>query len=410
MLHALNSAIQSHKNSYEDYFEEAKFTLALRVSIFLNISLSSLSVIFLLYFNISFFILTLFAFLAVFITFIIIIKTGKYKTPTLWFILLGTFLCNYTLYAFPDQPHIMDSLWMVLTISLAYYLLQIRIAVFISIINLFSLTGFYLFFLNDQIKLMQLASEEQIIGLGVNLFVCLSIIIYLIYQNTKTTTFARMKIKETESQLKHQLYTIHKQNEEKTVLIKEIHHRVKNNLQVITSLLRLQSHELTNAEAIDKFNDTTNRVLAMAKIHEKMYQSERLSHINMKDYFTNLAIDLKDSIQLEQEIQMNIHCEIQEINLKAIVPIAIIINELLSNSFKHAFNDCDSPSVSINFEENTDKTLSLIYADSGCWKIAEKQDSFGFELIKLMTEQLNGQLDFDMEHSTYSFRFETAKW
>lgn len=410
MLHALNSAIQSHKDSYEDYFEKAKFILALRISFFLSVSVLILSLVFLFYFGHTAFIFGFIAFVSFFLTLIKIVFTGQYKLFTTIYIVIGVFLCQYTLFMFPEQPHIADSLWMVIAIILAFMLLDKSIAFIIAFLNIFSVSLFYTLNSGSQIKILKESSTEQSIGIGINVFICLIIISYLIYQKTKTTTFARMQIKETESQLMHQLYTIHKQNEEKTVLIKEIHHRVKNNLQVITSLLRLQSHELTNAEAIDKFNDTTNRVLAMAKIHEKMYQSERLSHINMKDYFTNLAIDLKDSIQLEQEIQMNIHCEIQEINLKAIVPIAIIINELLSNSFKHAFNGCDSPSVTIKFEENTDKTLSLTYADSGCWKIAEKQDSFGFELIKLMTEQLNGQLNFDMEHSTYSFRFETAKW
>jgi two-component sensor histidine kinase len=402
--------IQKHKDQYDDYFEEAKFTLAFRISLFLTIALFVLSIVFISYFDFNFFLLTFFAFLVVFITFLRILITGKYKTFTAIFIIMGTIMCNFTLYFFPEYPHVMDSLWMVVTIALSFHLLSNKTSIFIALFNIFSITTFYVFFSNEQIKLLKEISFEQSVGLGINILVCMSIIVYLVYQNSKTTYYARLKIKESENQLKHQVYTINKQNEEKTILIKEIHHRVKNNLQVIISLLRLQSNELKNEEAIEKLQDTTNRVIAMARIHERMYKNDQLSKINLEEYFSSFAKELKESLEVQIDVALIVRCDLKDINLKAVVPLAIIMNELLTNSFKHAFNGCIDPFIKIEFIELTQGNFTLIYSDSGCWKYNLDEKSFGLELIELMTEQLGGMFEINQEQSTYTFKFENTDW
>jgi two-component sensor histidine kinase len=410
VIHWVTAQIQKHKEQYDDYFEEAKFTLAFRISLFLSISLFVLSIVFLTYFDFKFFFLTFIAFIVVFITFLRVLITGKYKTFTAIFIVMGTVMCNFTLYFLPEHPHVMDSLWMVVTIALSFHLLNNKTSIIIALFNIFSITTFYVLFSNEQIKLLKEINYEQSVGLGINIFVCMSIIVYLVYQNSKTTYFARLRIKESENQLKHQVYTINKQNEEKTVLIKEIHHRVKNNLQVIISLLRLQSNELKNEEAIEKLQDTTNRVIAMARIHERMYKNDQLSKINLEEYFTSFAKELKDSLEVNFDVDLKVYCDLKDINLKAIVPLAIIMNELLTNSFKHAFNGCVDPFIKIEFRELKQGNFTLIYSDSGCWKYNLDEKSFGLELIELMTEQLGGIFEINQEQSTYTFHFENTDW
>src|SRR5690606_19805554 len=131
-------------------------------------------------------------------------------------------------------------------------------------------------------------SHGAIISLSLNVAMCGLVIGYLIYQFLKTTRFAEEKYIKmtTELQLKNQ--EVESQNEEKTVMLREIHHRVKNNLQVITSLLRLQSRETHDPKTLELFKDSTNRVVAMALIHDKMYQTKDLAKINLEEYLRTL--------------------------------------------------------------------------------------------------------------------------
>jgi two-component sensor histidine kinase len=249
-------------------------------------------------------------------------------------------------------------------------------------------------------------TQEELFGLSVNVLVCFFIATYLAWQSIRTNQVARRKLHDIQEALELQLEKIRTQDTEKTVMLKEIHHRVKNNLQVITSLLRLQSRELENEEAIIKFKDTTNRVLAMAKIHETMYQSEELSTINIQDYFSSLANDLVHSYMVNFPIRLDIDCKIEKLGLKTIVPIALILNELITNSLKHAFEQGELAKISVHLHEMDHDFVQLIYSDSGTWKTPEKESSFGWELIQALTEQLDGSLEFESKPVTqYTFKF-----
>jgi two-component sensor histidine kinase len=232
------------------------------------------------------------------------------------------------------------------------------------------------------------------------------IIFFLSYQNIKTNQFAQNNLKEAREKLQLQFDTINKQNEEKTMMLKEIHHRVKNNLQVITSLLRLQSRELENEEAISKFQETTNRVIAMSMIHEKMYQSAELSKINIEEYFNSLSYDLLNSYQVAFPIEIKIYCSIQTLGMTPIVPLALIFNELLSNSLKYAFSKNQEAKIDIKLQKMDQNNFVLTYQDNGTWKIPARQDSFGMELIDALTEQLEGKMSFSNKPVTkYVFEF-----
>ena len=190
------------------------------------------------------------------------------------------------------------------------------------------------------------------------------------------------------------------------MMLKEIHHRVKNNLQVITSLLRLQSRELENEEAISKFQETTNRVIAMSMIHEKMYQSEELSKINIEEYFNSLSNDLLSSYQVAFPIDIKIYCSIETLGMRPIVPLALIFNELLSNSLKYAFCGNNAAKIDIKLQKMEQGIFVLSYEDNGTWKIPTRKDSFGMELIDALTEQLEGSMSFsDNRVTKYVFEF-----
>lgn len=392
MPNFLNSLFSPPSIQTNDIAHQAKYILTYRMSLFLSMTIAFLDVVLFIYFN---FITGIIAFISlIFVVWAIyrIRKTGEYFVPTLIFNIIGLISCQATLYLVKDQPHIVDIAWMVINILFAFLVLGERWGMIISVIHGLSVTLFYTFFLEDQIKLLQQLTPEQIYSTSINIFLCFTIISYLSWQNIKTNELAKKHLNFAQDVLQDQYNIIVKQNEEKTVMLKEIHHRVKNNLQIITSLLRLQSRELENPEAIAKFKDATHRVIAMSMIHEKMYQSDHLSTLHMKEYLHDLSSDLVTSYQSGYPVRLEIECDVDSIGLRSIVPLALILNELISNSLKYAFDAYDNCLISISFVRHGNDQCKLTYKDSGTWKAPARKDSFGLDLIESLTDQLEGSI------------------
>jgi two-component sensor histidine kinase len=229
-------------------------------------------------------------------------------------------------------------------------------------------------------------------------------ITYLIIRFIKENNYATNQYIKTNFELTQTNILVSKQNDEKTVMLKEIHHRVKNNLQIITSLLRLQSRELKDIESIQHFKDATNRIIAMALIHDKMYQSDSLSKINLLNYLNKLIDDLILSYSIEIPINKTIKSDIHLISPKSLVSIALIFNELVSNSLKHAFKTTEKGTINIQVMNSKENTI-ITYTDNGIWLEKQKDYSFGVELIETLTEQLDGELTRDISNgTTYTFK------
>lgn len=402
----LSKIVDPPKFYHDDFYEEAKYILAYRMNIFMMVSLGLLGLILFSFYGPEFSIMTFIGFVSVSISWYYIRKTGNYRPFTIFFNSLGAILCLATLFLIKGQPHVIDGLWMIINILFAFLTLSKFWGIAFFVIHSISLSFFYAFMSHGQVALLQEMTPEQSIGLGVNSFVCFVIIFYLSWQNIKTNQFAQSQLNHAKEVLQNQFDTINKQNTEKTVMLKEIHHRVKNNLQVITSLLRLQSRELENEEAISKFRDTTNRVIAMSMIHEKMYQSEELSKINLEEYFQSLTKDLMSSYHVLHPIDIQIDCRIDSLGMHPIVPLALIFNELFSNSLKHAFDHTENPTIHAELKQNENGIFTFTYWDNGTWKKPQRPDSFGLELILTLTEQLEGKLCFNDEPKTiYQFYF-----
>ena len=187
-------------------------------------------------------------------------------------------------------------------------------------------------------------------------------------------------------------------------MLKEIHHRVKNNLQVITSLLRLQSRDIENEEAVTHFNEAIDRISAMALIHNQMYQSKDLNKIELEPYLQSLSKNILNSYILNIPVNTNFKIELKYVTSNVIVSIALIFNELISNSLKHAFLNKSEGTITIKILEDRDGTIKFLFTDDGDWKIPEKSDSFGLELIDTLTQQLNGTFTRTSENGT-SYEF-----
>jgi PAS domain S-box-containing protein len=184
---------------------------------------------------------------------------------------------------------------------------------------------------------------------------------------------------------------------EKEVLLKEIHHRVKNNMQVITSLLSLQSKTIRDEQALSIFQDSQNRVKSMALIHETLYQSKDLSRIDFAEYLQKLVAHVSRSYRIRPEaVRININVDDVSLPIDTAVPCGLIINELASNSLKYAFPADTRGEVNITFER-ADAQYVLRVSDTGVGLPAdfdpERGKSLGMKLVRMLTDQLCGELN-----------------
>ena len=206
---------------------------------------------------------------------------------------------------------------------------------------------------------------------------------------------------KAEELIKHQL-------QEKEVLIKEIHHRVKNNMQVIISILNLQASFIKSKKTIELLHDSQSRIKTMALVHERLYQSKDFSKIDFSEYITNLFKFLFTTYKSsKQEVEYFIDTEQFQLNIDSTISIGLIINELVSNSFKYAFIGKKNCRIEISLKQFDEKNLTLLIKDNGKG-FPESLDyknteSLGLQLVCLLTEQIQGTLEVNSSEKGTSF-------
>jgi len=186
--------------------------------------------------------------------------------------------------------------------------------------------------------------------------------------------------------------------QEKEILLQEIHHRVKNNLQVIVSLMALQLNHLKNPEAVETIRQTQYRISSIAMVHEMLYDSDSLSHISYKEYVQRL---LEQMIQIltspTQKIALQLKIDEIFIQIDTAIPLGLILNELTANALKHAFVDRLEGCIQVHLEKQLNGSYCLIFADDGPGLPAhmnlQKPPSLGLRLIQNLVRQLQGTLE-----------------
>ena len=184
---------------------------------------------------------------------------------------------------------------------------------------------------------------------------------------------------------------------EKEVLLKEIHHRVKNNLQVISSLLDLQSQHIQGQATLELFQESQNRVRAMALVHEKLYQSKDYASINFAEYIENLTSDLFQVYGMNAgNITLDLDIDEVSLNIDTAIPCGLIITELVSNALKYAFPNSRKGKITVVLNKGLDKSFTLIVKDNGVGFPVNfdfnSVKSLGLQLVKVLTNQLDGLL------------------
>lgn len=202
--------------------------------------------------------------------------------------------------------------------------------------------------------------------------------------------------------------------DEKEALLKEVYHRVKNNMQIISSLLNLQIAHVHSEESKDILKDSQSRVKSMAMIHEKLYMSKDLSHINFKEYVEHLVTDIFYTYGVKVgAINPILRIEPIELNMETAIPLGLIINELVINSLKFAFPD-GKGSIKVIFK-SFNNTLSLTVADDGVGFPGsvdfQQTESLGLQLVTNLVNQLNGEISLETEHGTeFNITFKELKY
>lgn len=250
----------------------------------------------------------------------------------------------------------------------------------------------------NEIQGNQLAQQRNLLiisGLALGLISLLSFFLYRLYKTVND-----------------QKILLAKSVKEKDILLREIHHRVKNNLQLVSSLLGLQSDYVEDPQALEALNSGKSRVKSMALIHQDLYKKENLTGLNTKNYLQKLGTELMSTFEVNSEA-IELRLEVDDLNLDVdtLIPLGLIVNELITNSLKYAFPNNQKGFIHVKlFEEN--QQLNLTVSDNGIGIIeTEKSDSsFGFQLIETLLEQLEGEMEHQQKEGTHlSFKMNYYK-
>jgi len=198
---------------------------------------------------------------------------------------------------------------------------------------------------------------------------------------------------------------LQKQNTEKEFLLKEIHHRVKNNLEIVSSLLSLQSAQIKDPNVLNAMEQSQQRVHSMGMIHQKLYLGENMATIEMKDYFSNLSDYIINSFGKDSHVAMALDMEKFELDVDMAIPIGLIVNELITNSLKYAFPDDRKGKIRLSLKEKGDLII-LEVTDNGVGIQLSKEavgTGFGTKLVELLVKQLDGKMELQTTHGTSVF-------
>jgi two-component system, sensor histidine kinase PdtaS len=202
---------------------------------------------------------------------------------------------------------------------------------------------------------------------------------------------------------------ISKQNDEKTILLQEIHHRVKNNLSVVTGILDLQQRGLKDPEIQNVFTDAKLRINSMVLVHQNLYEQDDFTNIDTQNYFQNLATTIYQTYKKSDlDIEIEVNCKDVSISIDTLIPLALISNELLTNSFKYAFLGRSYGKIWIQLEEH-EQGYRFIYGDNGVGisKLngSEKKVGLGSNLIAGLSKQLNGNFNLSNQGEGLKYEF-----
>jgi two-component sensor histidine kinase len=256
--------------------------------------------------------------------------------------------------------------------------------------------------LKNNAQLEKQKQESRLYVLIAVLAITLTILVFG-YSRYRLKQRTNLQLEAKQLEIYHANVSLQSLVTEKEWLLKEIHHRVKNNLQITMSLLSVQTHTTTSKIAKDALMNSQRRLHSMSLIHQKLYQSEKLAYIEMSVYITEMVTYLKDSFDHTNHIAFKTEAEKLELDVAQAVPLGLILNEAITNAIKHAFPDKRDGEITIKLSSDVEGFYHLIIADNGIGLSDNStmvKESLGMELLKILTKQIDGELCIDGKNGT----------
>ncbi|CAH0298240.1 putative sensor histidine kinase pdtaS [Pedobacter sp. Bi27] len=248
----------------------------------------------------------------------------------------------------------------------------------------------------NQLQQVRIGNEERVRYFFIAGLIIAALFVGLIYNRYRLKRRSNLILEQKQEEINTQNELLRKILGEKEWLLREIHHRVKNNLQIVISLLNTQSAYLDNEDALVAIRNSQNRMHAMSLIHQKLYQSDNLAEIDMKWYIKELVEYMIECFGTDKKIQFTLETEAIKLDVAQAVPLGLILNEAISNVIKYAFPDDKKGKVHISFLLTGEERCELKIADTGIGLPAgfdpDHTESLGMSLMTGLTEQLNGEI------------------
>jgi two-component sensor histidine kinase len=239
------------------------------------------------------------------------------------------------------------------------------------------------------------------------LVLCFGLVTYFAGNNKKyilsLTDHQEQLVKEIELRTKNE-ELVKKSLHEREILLAEIHHRVRNNLAIISGLINIQANSLKEEKSKEIFEETKNRIYAMALIHTLLYQNKSFADIDFSQYIDLFCGNIQKSYHTHSGVTIEKNIEKVDFDINTAIPLAMIINELVTNSFKHAFKDQSKGKITINLKKAGDDQFKICISDDGPGIDKDinslLSEGIGLDIVRSLTEQIDGQLHYTNEHGS----------
>ncbi|MEL1243043.1 histidine kinase dimerization/phosphoacceptor domain -containing protein [Flavobacterium sp. DGU11] len=253
-----------------------------------------------------------------------------------------------------------------------------------------------------ELQKTKLSKANLLKNIGFGSMMLLLIIVVLLFAGYRIKHKTNRILESQKGEINQKNMALQKLVSEKEWLLKEIHHRVKNNLQMVMSLLKVQSHHLKDPAVIHAIKESQNRIHSMSLIHKKLYQSENVMSVNMAVYIQELVAYFQSTFDMDRRIQFSLDLEAIDLDTSQAVPLGLILNEAITNSIKHAFVDKESGLITLFFKRSGPDHIRMSIMDNGVGISADLKNldftSLGMKLIQGFSTDLDAKLLINSEN------------